>query len=147
MSWRCYPVQTPTDPTSVTVTMDTRVMGRSRCESEYIVTNRHHRFTVCIMLWRKNFCYSKYGRPARYINFLADMFVTCYWYFDRFTLNLIKIYLSRFAFASQTSINIAYSLTSEPTLPLANHIALTTFLASVLNTNFEVNRLRMFVTE
>ena len=43
--------------------------------------------------------------------------------------------------------NIAFSLTSETILPLANHITPTTFLASILNTNFEVNRLRIFLTE
>ena len=52
--------------------------------------------------------------------------------------------MSWFAFASQTSNDIAFSLTSETILPLANHIAITTFLASILNTNFEVNRLRIF---
>ena len=60
--------------------------------------------------------------------------------------------MSRFAFASRTYnnvFNIAFSITLESLLPLVNHIALTTFLASILNTYFEVNRLRtgMFVTE
>ena len=36
---------------------------------------------------------------------------------------------------------------STALMPLANHIAPTTFLASFLNTYFEVNRLRIFLTE
>ena len=57
--------------------------------------------------------------------------------------------MSQFAFAFQTSNNIPFSLASESTFSLANHIALIRFLASILNTNYEVNRLRtcMFLTE